>query len=94
MDMKQMMDRYAFTLARVGLKVQKGQTVLVEAALDGAYFVPVFAKACYEAGAGNVVVHYLDEAMLKVSAMHRPLSEVEKIEEWEVLSNQKYRQAK
>ena len=90
MEMKQMMEKYAYTLAKVGLNVQKGQTVLVEAALDGAYFVPVFAEACYRIGAGNVVVHYLDEAMLKVSAMHRPLSEVEKIEEWEVLSNQKY----
>ena len=90
MEMKQMMEKYAYTLAKVGLNVQKGQTVLVEAALDGAYFVPVFAEACYQIGAGNVVVHYLDEAMLKVSAMHRPLSEVEKIEEWEVLSNQKY----
>lgn len=86
MEMKQMMEKYAYTLAKVGLNVQKGQTVLVEAALDGAYFVPVFAKACYRIGAGNVVVHYLDEAMLKVAALHRPLSEVEKIEEWEVLS--------
>ena len=54
--------------------------MLVEAAVEGAYFVPVFAEACYRSGAGNVVVHYLDEAMLKVDALYRPLSEVEKIE--------------
>ena len=90
MEMKQMMEKYAYTLAKVGLNVQTGQTVLVEVAVEGAYFVPVFAEACYRIGAGNVVVHYLDEAMLKVDALHRPLSEVEKIEDWEVMSNQKY----
>ena len=78
MEMKQMMEKYAYTLAKVGLNVQKGQTVLVEAALDGAYFVPVFAEACYRIGAGNVVVHYLDEAMLKVAALHRSSGYCEK----------------
>ena len=30
MEMKQMMEKYAYTLAKVGLNVQRGQTVLVE----------------------------------------------------------------
>ena len=31
MDLENMKRKYAYTLARVGLNVQKGQTVLVEA---------------------------------------------------------------
>ena len=68
MNMKEMQRKYAYTLARVGLNVQKGQPVLVEACVEGAYFTPVFAEECYKLGASNVIVHYLDEANLKVAA--------------------------
>lgn len=64
----EMKHKYAYTLARVGLNVQKGQTVLVEAAIEGKDFVPIFLEECYKLGAGNVVVRYLDTAALKVRA--------------------------
>ena len=58
MDLEHMKRKYAYTLARVGLNVQKGQTVLVEAAIEGWQFTSIFAEECYKLGAGNVVVHY------------------------------------
>ena len=90
MNMKEMQRKYAYTLARVGLNVQKGQPVLVEACVEGAYFTPVFAEECYKLGASNVIVHYLDEANLKVAAKYRSDEDVRKVEDWEVLQNQKY----
>ena len=90
MELKEMIRKYAYTLARVGLNVQKGQTVLVEAAIEGASFTPVFAEECYKLGAGNVVIHYLDEPNLKVASLYRKKEDVEKVEDWEALSNQKY----
>ena len=90
MELKEMIRKYAYTLARVGLNVQKGQTVLVEAAIEGASFTPVFAEECYKLGAGNVVIHYLDEPNLKVASLYRKKEDVEKVEEWEALSNQKW----
>ena len=42
MDLENMKRKYAYTLARVGLNVQKGQTVLVEAALEG-WQLPAFS---------------------------------------------------
>ena len=62
MNLEAMKRKYAYTLARVGLNVQKGQTVLVEANIAGYEFIPIFAEECYKLGAGNVVVHYLDLA--------------------------------
>ena len=41
MNLEEMKRKYAYTLARVGLNVQKGQTVLVEAAIEGSAFTPV-----------------------------------------------------
>ena len=72
MDLEKMKRKYAYTLARVGLNVQKGQTVLVEAAIEGWQFTSIFAEECYKLGAGNVVVHYLDlpnTAAMRMSAM-------------------------
>ncbi len=90
MNLREMQRKYAYTLARVGLNVQKGQPVLVEACVEGASFTPVFAEECYKLGASNVIVHYLDEANLKVAAKYRGDAEVRKVEEWEVLQNQQY----
>ncbi|MBR4162977.1 MAG: aminopeptidase [Solobacterium sp.] len=90
MNQKQMMQKYAYTLARVGLNVQKGQSVLVEAAVEGSYFIPYFMEECYKLGAGNVIVHYLDLAALKVSSQYRSDADIRKVEPWEELQNQQY----
>lgn len=90
MDLEKMKRKYAYTLARVGLNVQKGQTVLVEAAIEGWEFTSMFAEECYKLGAGNVVVHYLDLPNMKVAAQYRPDEEVRRVEEWERTMNQMY----
>ena len=90
MDLEKMKRKYAYTLARVGLNVQKGQTVLVEAAVDGYDFVPIFANECYKLGASNVVVHYLDLANMKVAAKYRSDEAIRKVEDWEVMMHQPY----
>ena len=90
MNLEAMKRKYAYTLARVGLNVQKGQTVLVEASIAGAAFVPLFAEECYKLGAGNVVVHYLDLAEMKVAAQYRPDEEVRRVENWQREMHQMY----
>lgn len=90
MNLSEMKQKYAYTLARVGLNVQKGQPVLVEATIEGADFTPIFAEECYKLGASNVIVHYLDEPNLKVAAKYRSDADVRKVEEWEKLQNQQY----
>ncbi len=90
MNLDQMKQKYAYTLARVGLNVQPGQPVLVEAAIEGAYFTPIFAEECYKLGASNVIVHYLDEPNMKIAAKYRSDADVRKVEDWEELQNQKY----
>lgn len=90
MDLEKMKRKYAYALARVGLNVQKGQPVLVESAIEGADFTPIFAEECYKLGASNVIVHYLDEPNLKIAAKYRSDANVRKVEEWEELQNQKY----
>jgi len=84
MDMQKMMQKYAYMLARVGLNVQPGQTVLVDSPIEGAYFSPIFAEECYKLGAGNVVIHYVDEPTVKVASKYRSAEEMRKAENWEI----------
>ena len=88
MDLENMKRKYAYTLARVGLNVQKGQTVLVEAALEGWQFTSIFAEECYKLGAGNVVVNYLDQANLKVAAQYPPDQCLRRVKEWQLSTYQ------
>ena len=90
MDLEKMKRKYAYTLARVGLNVQKGQTVLVEAAIEGWQFTSIFAEECYKLGAGNVVVHYLDVPNMKVAAQYRSDEDVRHVEDWEYAMHQGY----
>ena len=90
MDLEKMKRKYAYTLARVGLNVQKGQTVLVEAAVEGWEFTSLFAEECYKLGAGNVVVHYLDLPNMKAAAQYRRDEDVRRVEDWEVAMHQGY----
>ena len=90
MNLEKMKHKYAYTLARVGLNVQKGQTVLVEAAIEGWQFTSIFAEECYKLGAGNVVVHYLDLPNMKVAAQYRSDEDVRRVEDWEVAMHQGY----
>ena len=90
MDLESMKRKYAYTLARVGLNVQKGQTVLVEAAIEGWEFTSIFAEECYKLGAGNVVVHYLDLPNMKVAAQYRSDEDMRHVEDWEYAMHQGY----
>lgn len=90
MTLEEMKHKYAYALCRVGLNVQKGQTVLVEANIAGYEFVPIFAEECYKLGAGNVVVHYLDLPNQKIAARYRPDEEVRRVEHWQEEMHQVY----
>ena len=90
MNLAEMKRKYAYTLAKVGLNVQKGQPVLVEATIKGAEFTPIFAEECYKLGASNVIIHYLDEPNLKIAAKYRSDADIRKVEDWEELQCQKY----
>ena len=90
MDMEMMKRKYAFMLARVGLNVQPGQPVLVDAPIEGAYFMPIFAEECYKLGASNVVIHYNDEPTLKVAAKYRSDEAMRSFEAWEAAKSEVY----
>lgn len=62
-DFQQNLEKYAELAVKVGVNIQKGQTLVVNTSLDSADFVRLVVKKAYEAGAHNVVVNWSDDAV-------------------------------
>ncbi len=65
-DFEQKFDRYADLAVKVGVNIQKGQTLVINATLDAADFVRKVAEKAYEAGAKNVHVEWTDETLTRI----------------------------
>ena len=58
--------KYAELAVKVGVNIQKGQTLVINTALEGAELVRLIAKKAYEAGAKEVVVNWTDDALSRL----------------------------
>ncbi len=68
--MQAKLKEYADLLIRVGLNVQKGQTVVIMAPVDVAPFVRQCAEAAYGAGCREVIVEWNDDTMARLRFLH------------------------
>jgi aminopeptidase len=57
------LEKYAELAVKVGVNVQVGQTLVVNATLDAAEFVHLIVKKAYETGAQNVIVNWTDDTV-------------------------------
>ena len=81
---KSRLRNYASLIARVGVNVQKGQTVVIQAELDQPEFVEMVVQECYRAGASKVEVEWSYQPLTKLHVRHRPMKVLSKVEEWEI----------
>ncbi|MBN2899561.1 MAG: aminopeptidase [Clostridia bacterium] len=59
--MKKQIEKYADLLVKVGINLQKGQTLVITTPVECAEFARLVTKKAYETGAREVVVRWLDE---------------------------------
>ncbi|MCL6571745.1 MAG: aminopeptidase [Bacillus sp. (in: Bacteria)] len=57
------LEKYAELAVKVGVNVQQGQTLVVNATLDAADFVRLIVKKAYATGAKNVIVNWTDDTV-------------------------------
>jgi aminopeptidase len=69
---EQNLEKYAALAVSVGVNVQSGQTLVVNAPLDAAVLVRKIAKKAYEAGAKHVYVEFNDEELTYIKYKHAP----------------------
>lgn len=65
-DFQKNLEKYAELAVKVGVNIQKGQTLVVNATLDAAEFVRLVVKKAYETGAMNVIVNWNDDTVTKI----------------------------
>ncbi|TKC16282.1 aminopeptidase [Robertmurraya kyonggiensis] len=65
-DFQKNLEKYAELAVKVGVNIQKGQTLVVNASLDAAQFVRLVVKKAYEVGAHNVVVNWNDDTVSRL----------------------------
>ncbi|MFD1735091.1 aminopeptidase [Bacillus salitolerans] len=64
--------KYAEITVKIGLNIQKGQILLINAPIVSAEYVREVAKAAYDAGAKNVHVEWVDEELSKIKYEQAP----------------------
>lgn len=82
------LEKYANLIVKCGLNIQKGQTVVIQCALDQPEFVAMVVEECYKAGAERVNVKWSYMPVSKLNYIYRSLetlSEVTPVEraEWQ-----------
>ncbi|KYD07527.1 aminopeptidase [Saccharococcus caldoxylosilyticus] len=69
---EQNLEKYAALAVQVGVNVQKGQTLFVNAPLEAAPLVRQIAKKAYEVGAKHVYVEWYDEDLTYIKFKYAP----------------------
>ncbi|WP_413385453.1 aminopeptidase [Bacillus velezensis] len=74
---------YAQLAVEVGVNVQKGQHVVINASTDVRELVRLLAKHSYEKGAKNVTVNWQDDELSRLKYEMAPFEAFEEYPEWE-----------
>ena len=81
---KTILRAYARLIAVTGVRVQKGQSIIINAELDQPEFVTMLVEECYRAGAGKVTVEWNHQPLEKLHVRHRSVKTLSMLEPWEV----------
>ena len=81
-DFKRNLEKYAELAVKVGVNVQNGQILVVNATLDAAELVRLVVKQAYEVGAKDVVVNWNDDTVSRTKYDMAPDETFTEYPEW------------
>ena len=82
MDMTKMLEKYAKLAVKKGVNLQKNQVLLVNAPIECVDFARAIAKAGYEEGAKEVVVHYGDQSLQRLKLENASIDTLKEVPNW------------
>ena len=86
--MEQTLKRYAELIIKVGVNLQKGEDLVINATTDSAFFARFVAEKGYEAGAKSVTVYWSDEPLSKMKLQNESLDTLTDFPEWLIKSRE------
>lgn len=78
-----LLEKYADLIIKVGVNIQKGQTLVVISPIECANFARMIGEMAYEAGARDVVISYKDELFSKMRFLRAPEEVFEEFPAWQ-----------
>lgn len=82
MDIKKMLYKYAELAVKKGVNLQKDQVLLVNIPVDCADFARAITEVAYKEGAKEVIVHYSDQKLQRLTLEHASLDTLKNIPNW------------
>jgi aminopeptidase len=86
----EMLDKYAELILRVGVNLQKGQKLVIEAPLSAAPFIRLMTKRAYELGASQVHYEWSDDELTLIRYKHAPDESLGYYPEWKARGLEQY----
>ena len=80
---QQILKNYARLIAVMGVNVQPGQDVLIDAELDQPAFVELVAEACYRAGARTIRVDWHHQPLNRIHTQYQTEEDLGEVRSWE-----------
>lgn len=77
------LSKYAQLVAEVGVNIQKGQQVVINASTEIRDFVRLLVKSAYQRGAKHVTVRWQDDEVTRLKYELAPFEAFEEFPEWE-----------
>lgn len=77
-----MLDKYAHLIVKVGINVQEGQPLVINAPVEGVEFVRLLAKHAYALGATEVHVNWNDGDLTRMKYDNAPMEVFENFPKW------------
>ncbi len=80
--MEQKLREYAALLAKVGLNIQPGQTLVISSPVECAYFARMCASAAYDCGCREVVMNWRDDVLGREKFLRADSAVFDEVPEW------------
>lgn len=81
-NLQEKLHEYAQLLVRVGLNVEKGQTLVISSPVECAYFARLCAQEGYAAGVREVVMNWHDDAMARMKYLEADDATFDEVPKW------------
>ncbi|WP_066677172.1 aminopeptidase [Clostridium septicum] len=82
MEMEKMLKKYAELAVKKGVNTQENQTVIINSPIECDNFAREIAKAAYNVGAKEVVVHYNDQKLQRIKLENSSIETLSNTPEW------------
>ena len=79
---KDLLDKYANLIVKVGINQQQGEPLVINAPVEGVEFVRLLAKHAYDLGATEVHVNWNDGVLTRLKYDHAPMEVFENFPKW------------